>query len=123
MSDNYLTAQAFHSFINEELNPALNRLDCEEATVYIYCHETKPTEPSRRVLVVTEANSAMITVCIEAAYQLFEGDIHHYVRRIGTIACAEAEAKLRPLLWEAYEIVMAWKPSFTDIEDYLFLPS
>ena len=123
MSDNYASAHAFHTFVNEELTPAINRFASEEATVYIYCHSTKPTEPSRRVLVVTEANSATITVCIEAAYQLFEGDIHHYVRRIGAIPCAEARAKLQPLLWEAYEIVMAWKPTFADIEENLFLPS
>jgi hypothetical protein len=123
MSDNNVVSQAFQTFVEEDLAPALNRFDCEEAAVYIYCHPTKPTEPSRRVLVVTEANSAMITVCIEAAYQLFEGDIHHYVRRIGMIPCAEAAGKLRPLLWEAYEIVMSWKPTFADIEDILFLPS
>lgn len=123
MSDSNIMAPAFQTFVDEKFGRSLDRFDCEDPAVYIYCHLTKPTEPSRRVLVVTETNTAMITVCIEVTYQLFEGDIHHYVRRIGAIPCTEATGKLRPLLWEAYEIVMSWKPTFADIEENAYLPS
>ncbi len=123
MSDSYITSHAFQTFLNVELSKALERFDHEEAAVYIYCHLSPAYEPSRRVLVVTEANSARIAVCIEAAYELFEGDIHHYVRQIGTIARSEAATKLRLLVSEAHEIVLAWKPTFANIEDNVFLPN
>src|SRR3712207_577188 len=86
MSDSFTMAQTFQSFVNYELSHALERFDHQDAAVYIYCHLTDPGEPSRRVLVITEANSARIAVCIEAAYELFAGDTHHYVRQVGTIA-------------------------------------
>ncbi len=114
---------AFEVFVETELNLAVTRFDQEAAAVYIYCHRTPPQEPSRRVLVITEANRGRIAVCIEATYGLFEGDIHHYVRQIGTVSHEDALSKLEPLAREAYEIVMAWKPSFVEIGEYAFLPN
>src|SRR4051812_16095711 len=104
--DTLTKVEAFDAFIHNELGQALERFDHQEVEVYIYCHLTQPSEPSRRVLVVTEANSAKIAVCIEAAYELFKGDMHHYVRRIGMVDRAEAAAKLEPLVREAYEIIL-----------------
>lgn len=123
MTQTIISSNTFEDFIEYELTRALERFDQEEAAVYIYCHQARPYEPSRRVLVVTEADSATITVCIETAYELFAGDIHHCVRRIGTINRAEVTEKLLPLVYEAYEIVLAWKPTFANIEASAYLPN
>lgn len=123
MIDTYTCAKTFQAFVDNDLRQAIERFDHEEAGFYIYCGLTGLTGLSRRVLVITEPNSAKIAVCIEAAYHLFEGDTHHYVRQVGTIDRAEAASKLEPLVREAYEIVMSWKPTLANIEDNAFLPN
>ena len=121
MSDNQPNnGQNFEAFINTELSEALERFDQQDAAVYVYCLVSQPEAPSRRVLVVTEANSAQVVVCIEAAYQLFEGDIHHYVRQVGMLDRHEAAGKLAALVREAYELITAWRPSYEDLAECVF---
>lgn len=123
MSNRFDSTQAFQEFINLELQHSLDRFYDRNATVYIYCHVKSPDDPARRVLVIAEAHSSNITVSVEAAYQVFEGDIHHIVRQIGTVARTQANQELLPLMLEAYEMAVAWRPSFADVEEYIYLPS
>jgi hypothetical protein len=115
-----LAENAFEHFINSELAPASLRFGNSEAEIYMYCHLAPEGEPSRRLLVVTDKQSAIIRVCIEAAYELFAGDIHHYVNRVGTVNRDEADEKLIPLVREAYDRLIAWKPSHENIWDNVY---
>ena len=103
-----------------ELALAQPCFDDNEADVYMSCHLVAEGEPSRRVLVVSDKHSPIVRVCIEAAYELFEGDIHHHVQRIGTVNRDETGTKLVPLVREAYDRLMAWKPTHENIWDYVF---
>lgn len=123
MSNRFNSIQAFQEFINLELQHSLDRFYDRNATVYIYCHVKSPDSPARRVLVIAEAHSPTIEVSVEAAYQVFEGDIHHVVRQIGEVVRSQAADELLPLVSQAYEVAISWKPSFADIEESVFLPS
>ncbi len=115
-----LAARSFEQFLYNELAQATPRFGDSEAEIYVYCHLAPEGEPSRRVLIVTDRRSPIVRVCIEAAYELFEGDVHHYVQRIGTVNRDETATKLIPLVREAYERLMAWKPTNENIWDYVF---
>jgi hypothetical protein len=123
MSNRFNSTQAFQEFITKELQHehARERFYDLNATVYIYCHVKDPDESSRRILIIAEAHSPKIVVSVEAAYQVFEGDIHYTVREIGTIDRLKAAEDLLPLVLEAYEFVISWKPTFADIEEYFYL--
>ena len=123
MFDDQFCAQDFDTFLNVELPRALAYSDLEDAAIYIYCYVAGPTEPTRRVFVVTEAHTGRIAVCIEAAYQLFEGDIHHYVRQIGTLDRTASVAELQATVREAHDIIVAWRPTLANIEANAFLPN
>lgn len=121
MSNRFNTTLAFQEFITKELQHALNRFYDLNATVYIYCHVKNPDEASRRILVIAEAHSSKIVVSAEAAYQVFEGDIHYVVREIGTVDRLKAAEKLLALVLEAYEVVISWKPTFADVAENFYL--
>jgi hypothetical protein len=121
MSNRFNSTQAFQEFITRELQHARDRFYDLNATVYIYCHVKDPDESSRRILVIAEAHSPKIVVSVEAAYQVFEGDIHYTVREIGRIDRLKAAEDLLPLVLEAYEFVISWRPTFADIEEYFYL--
>ncbi len=123
MSDIESYAENFEQFVSEELPASVAHFDEQDPAIYIYCQRASAELPSRRVLVVTEPVSGQIVVCIEVTYQLFEGDIHHCVRQIGKLEKAEIAEKLQSLAREAYEVVMAWRPTLANIEDYAFLPN
>jgi hypothetical protein len=123
MSNRFDSTQVFQAFINLELQHSLDRFYDRNATVYIYCHVKSPDDPARRILVIADAHSSNITVSVEAAYQVFEGDIHHIVREIGTVDRTQVDHKLLPLIVEAYEVAVAWRPSFADVEEYIYLPN
>ncbi len=115
-----LSAQRnFEQFLND-LAAASSRFADNEAEIYMFCHLAPENEPGRRVLVVTDKHSPIVRVCIEAAYELFAGDIHHYVQRIGTVERQETRTKLVPLVREAYERLMSWKPTHENIWDNVF---
>lgn len=120
--DRFDSTQAFQDFIALELQNSLDRFNDPKLAVYIYCQVKDPAVPGRRVLAVTEAYSSKIDVSVEAAYQVFAGDTHYVVREIGAVERSQAATQLLPLLLEAYETALTWKPAFDDIEKYLFLP-
>ena len=103
-----------------ELQSAQSRFDDSEAEVYMYCHLMPEGEPSRRVLVVVDKLSPLVRVCIEAAYELFAGDVHHFVQRIGTVNRDETATQLAPLVQQAYDRLLAWRPTHESIWDYVF---
>lgn len=121
MSNRFNSTQAFQEFITRELQHARDRFYDLNATVYIYCHVKDPDESSRRILVIAEAHNPKIVVSVEAAYQVFEGDIHYTLREIGRIDRLKAAEDLLPLVLEAYEFVISWRPTFADIEEYFYL--
>ena len=111
-----LAALAIERFISIDLIEAAPGFSDLETEIYIYCPLAPDDELSRRVMVVSDRNSPVIRVCIEAAYELFEGDVHHFVQRIGTIHRDEAANDLTPLVRQAYERLLDWRP----IWDYVF---
>ncbi len=123
MFNRFDSTQAFQDFISLELQHALDNFHDPKAAVYFYCHVKTPDAPGRRVLAVTEAYSSKIVVSVEAAYQVFAGDTHYVVREIGAVERSQAAEHLLPLLLEAYETAITWKPAFSDIEEYLYLPA
>ncbi len=114
-----LAEHAYGQFL-QELSEAAPRLGNLDVDVYMWCHLAPPGEESRRILVVADRHSPIVRVCIEAAYALFAGDIHHYVKRIGTVTRAEIAGGLTPLVSEAYQRLMAWKPTHENIWDNVF---
>jgi hypothetical protein len=112
----------FQEFLNVDLTLALGRLENDEPVCFVYTQSGTMHEPVRRVLVIREAGATdYLTVSIEAAYELFEGDYHHIVRRIGTYRRGEPVAHLREIVEQAYETVMLWKPTLANIQDTAFL--
>lgn len=111
-----LAALAIERFINVDLIEAAPRFSDIETEIYMYCPLAPNDELSRRVMVVSDQRSPVIRVCIEATYELFEGDVHHFVQRIGTVNRDEAATNLAPLVRQAYDRLVDWKP----IWDYVF---
>lgn len=111
-----LAALAIERFINIDLVEAAPGFSNPESEIYLYCPLAPDDELSRRVMIISDRNSPVIRVCIEAIYELFEGDVHHYVQRIGTVNRDEAATGLTPLVRQAYERLLDWKP----IWDYVF---
>lgn len=109
---------ALERFINIDLAEAAPRFSDLEAEIYLYCPLAPDDELGRRVMVVSDHNSPVIRVCIEAAYELFEGDVHHFAQRIGTVRRDEAANtdNLILLVRQAYERLLDWRP----IWDYVF---
>jgi hypothetical protein len=122
MSNRFDSTQAFQEFISLELQHAQGSFQDRKAAVYIYCQVNNPDVPGRRVLAVAEAYSPKIEVSVEAAYQVFDGDTHYVVREIGAVERFQAAGQLLPLVLEAYETATTWKPTFSDIGEYLYLP-
>lgn len=122
MYNRFDSTRAFQDFICLELQHSLGSFQDRQAAVYIYCQVNSPDFPGRRVLAVTEAYSTKIQVSVEASYQVFDGDTHYVVRLIGSVERSQAAEHLLPLLLEAYETAVTWKPAFSDIEEYLYLP-
>lgn len=91
-----------------------------EEGFYLYCHCAPEDAPTRRVLVVTDRYSEIVRVCIEAAYELFAGDTHYHVRRIGTVTREQVETQIEPLVRQAFSELVAWKPTHENIWDYVF---
>ncbi|MDB5081532.1 MAG: hypothetical protein JWP00_3456 [Chloroflexi bacterium] len=123
MSNRFNSTLAFQEFIEKELQHVVDRFNDLNATVYLYCHVKTPDETARRVLIIAEAQSTRIVVSVEAAYQVFEGDIHHVLQVIGGVDRSEVAGKLLPLLGQAYEVAIAWKPTFADVEELFYLSS
>src|SRR5436305_12760798 len=91
--------EIFDRFVDTKLPEALSSFGNNETAIYIYCHLTLPNEPGRRLLVVTDG--PVVRVCIEATYELFEGDVHYWVQRVGSVSREEAPGRLEELVREA----------------------
>jgi hypothetical protein len=91
-----------------------------EAGIYVYCQCAPEGELPRRVLVVCDKYTQPVRVCIEAAYELFQGDIHYHVKRINTVNRENVRIELEPLIRRAFAELMAWKPTHENIWDYVF---
>ncbi|MEI6045940.1 MAG: hypothetical protein WCS37_16445 [Chloroflexota bacterium] len=113
--------KAFQNFLAAELIRSLPRISAPNDRVYLYCHLVPEGEPSRRLLVVSEPEEKVVRVCVEATYELFEGDVHYHVRRIGTAPREQADEKqLEGLLQTAYSELMAWHPTHESIWENVF---
>ena len=66
----------------------------------------------RRLLLNYDANRSEFTVSFEIAYQLFEGDTHFFVKKVGTLSPAEIGNCLPGIVTKALEQVNSWKPSY-----------
>lgn len=115
-----LAARAFDLFVHTELAQAAARFENSEAEIYIYCHLAPEGEPTRRLLVVTDKHSQVVRVCIEAAYELFAGEVHHHVERVGTVNRSDMNTDLENLVREAYQRLIAWKPTHDNIWDDVY---
>ncbi|HEX2916200.1 MAG TPA: hypothetical protein VH186_35900 [Chloroflexia bacterium] len=111
---------AFNHFMQTVLDEGARRFSDYESGIYMYCQLAPEDEAGRRVLVVSERYSQVVRVCIEAAYELFEGDVHHYVQRIGTVERETVSSNLEPLMRQAYNSLMAWKPTHENIWDNVY---
>jgi|GEM_PF-1869955 len=111
---------ALETFINTDLKDALGHINNISASVYLYCCLDNVQHAGRRILVVSASNEEVVRVCIEAAYELFEGDTHYYVARIGTADRDKAGAEVPALLRKAYESLVNWKPTHENIWDNVY---
>ncbi len=116
----HLAADSLDKFLQTELVEAAPRFATNDSEIYMFCHLAPEGEMSRRMMVVSDFGSPVVRVCIEAAYELFEGDVHHFVQRIGTVNRDEVAIGLEPLVRQAYDRLMAWKPTHENIWDYVF---
>ncbi len=108
--------QAFNEFMEGSLPLALAELSEPLRRVYYYTHLMPPDSfYTRRLLVISEPGEAVVKVFIEASYEFFEGDVHYYVRQVGTVSRQQAEPELRQLLTAAFEQLMAWQSSHESI--------
>jgi hypothetical protein len=87
---------------------------------FFYCSFNNPEQLSRRVLVVADGGSPVVRVCIEAAYELFEGEINYKVERVGTVQRQEVRQGLIPLLDRAFERLVSWRPTHDNIWDNVY---
>ncbi len=106
---------AFNDFMANKLPQAQALFSDPNQRIYFFCHLMPDGLYTRRLIVASEPGEAMVRVCIEASYQLFEGDVHYHVRRIGTIPREKASEELSALLPTAFERLMAWNSTHQSI--------
>jgi hypothetical protein len=111
---------ALDIFINGDLQGALEHIRNLNASVYLSCRLDSSAYNGRRLLVVADANQDLVRVCVEAAYELFEGDTHYHVERIGTSSRSGARDELPRLLHQAYDRLISWKPTHENIWDNVY---
>ena len=93
----------------------------QESARYVYATRSEATfsweipgcsHTERRLLLSYNAAKAVVTISIEIAYQLFEGDTHFYVHTAGTITPVEFGKPLSAIVTAALEELRVWKPSY-----------
>lgn len=112
--------QVFNDFMTCEVPGMMEQLAKPDELHFFYCSFNGPDELSRRVLVVADASSPIVRVCIEAAYELFEGDIHYKVERIGTVDRSQLRSDFVPLLERAFDKLYNWRPTHDNIWDNVY---
>lgn len=111
------TEKLFENFVAQQVPTMFELLEKPDDISFFCCSFSNPKELSRRVLVVADASSPTVRVCIEAAYALFEGDLNYKVERIGEIYRQQVRHELVSLLQVAYERLISWKPTQENIWD------
>ncbi len=112
--------QVFNDFMTYEVPGIVEQLANVNDLHFFCCSFNGPDELSRRVLVVADASSPIVRVCIEAAYELFEGDIHYKVERIGTVDRSQLRTDFLPLLERAFDKLYIWRPTHDNIWDNVY---
>lgn len=115
-------------FIKNDLPREMPRFTKADAAIdmwvyFVWCDIKTNKEFSRRLLVLSDAVSLQVRVCIEVAYQTFECDQCYHVERIGTFFRDEADTELEPLLRNAFDRMMKWQPTPENIWDLIQLQS
>jgi hypothetical protein len=111
---------ALDHFITGELCDTMGHIRQMNASIYLSCRLDASEHKGRRIMVVADANQDLVRVCIEATYELFEGDTHYFVERIGTSNRAEASDKVPGLVQKAYDRLITWKPTHANIWDNVY---
>jgi len=107
--------RAFEDFRENSLTPALPQIGDPTNQVYLFCHLMPDGLYGRRLMVVSEPGEDLVRVYVEASYDLFEGDTHYHVRRIGDMPRNRAAQDLPGLLQTAFTELMAWNSSHQSI--------
>lgn len=66
----------------------------------------------RRLLLNYDETKSEFTVSFEVAYQLFAGDTHFVVKKVGTLSPVEIRSSLPGIVTKALEQVNSWKPTY-----------
>lgn len=111
------TEKLFENFVAHQVPTMYELLENPDDISFFCCNFSQPKELSRRVLVVADASSPTVRVCIEAAYELFEGDINYKVERVGEIYRRQVRQELINLLQTAYARLISWRPTQENIWD------
>lgn len=107
--------KAFADFMANSLPPALSCAGDPQCRIHLFVHLMPDGVYTRRIMVESEPGEALINVLVEASYQLFEGDTHYHVRRIGAVPRDKATEGLPAILPVAFDEIMAWHTSHNSI--------
>jgi hypothetical protein len=69
----------------------------------------------RLVLISSEASESYLQVYIEICYELYQGDFHFKVRKVGSVERNRASDELAPLLRLAFMEALMWRPTSENI--------
>ncbi|NWJ45600.1 MAG: hypothetical protein HXX08_06955 [Chloroflexi bacterium] len=111
---------ALDRFIKGDLQDAIDHIQQINASVYYSCRLDNLESKGRRIMIVADANEDLVRICIEASYELYEGDTHFFVERIGTSNRSEARERVPNLMQRAYDRLITWKPSHDNIWDNVY---
>lgn len=111
---------ALDNFISGDIRDAQSHFQDLNTSIYLFCRLDQAEYLGRRILVCSEVKEKVLRICIEAAYNLFDGDVHYHVERIGTVDRNRAWAELPQMLQLAYDKLIMWKPTHENIWDNVY---
>ena len=111
---------ALDNFISGDIRDAQTHFRDLATSIYLFCRLDEAEYTGRRILVVSEVNEKELRICIEAAYNLFDGDTNYHVERIGTVEREMAWSELPQMLQKAYDKLIMWKPTHENIWDNVY---
>lgn len=110
-----LFSSNWFSFMASQVVEAVENLDKTE-TEYSRRWDLALEGPAGRRLLISHAErSPELKISFEAAFELFEGDVHHHVEPVGNISRERVQTDLAPLVFEAFHYMSGWKPSAESI--------
>ncbi len=118
--NDYQAENALENFINREIADATPHMRNQAAAIYLFCRLDEAEYTGRRIIVVSDSGQEYVRVCIEASYELFAGDTHYHVKRIGTADRATGLQELPAVIRKAYAELIAWKPTHEFIWDNVY---